>query len=245
LFFDGPLSMFPTQLLQGWKCKTSRVVNLRNSDRGNTCELNRFVGRIGKEGKQHYRDDIILVGLDERMGMNIAFVVTSGDSESEIQYRLVVIQAKYQEQKRVSDLLVNLHPATQFLTDAETTAVLTKVPPETRSKGATFGHTKWKNYELFIDNHPTLSGGWIRVGLTARQIDEPVFKEVNELNEDQNSCKSSPILLLSLKKEFPDLLHVEASRDKMHLMEKSDRPFCKEIKFNEAEKYLRDTISDN
>jgi hypothetical protein len=116
LFFDGPLSMFPTQLLQGWKCKTSRIVNLRNSDRGTTCELNRFVGRIGKGGKQHYRDDIIWVGLNERMGMNIAFVVTSGDLESAIQYRLVAIQAKYQEQKRLSDLLVNLHPATQFLT---------------------------------------------------------------------------------------------------------------------------------
>jgi hypothetical protein len=241
LFFDGPWSMFPTKLLHGWKCKTSRVVNLRNGDRDTTCQLNRLVGRI-ENGKQHYRDDIILVGLDERMGMNLAFVVTSGDSESEIQYRLVVIQAKYQEQGTLSDLLVNLHPATQFLTYDERTAILTKVRPVKRSRGATFGHSKWRNYKSFMESHPTLSEGWIRLGLTARQIDARVFKEVNKLNEDKKLCNSSPIVLLSLKREFPDLLHVEASREKINKMKKSDRPFCKEIKFNEAEKYLRDTI---
>ena len=113
---------------------------------------------------------VVLVGLPEYMGVDAAFVV-SRPAAGGTEYALVALQFKNSPTATAADVLLTLHPGTQYLYDAARRMLLglDKETPQSLQIARPCAY-RWPNWAA-LDNAATfLTRDWIRVPVVARPI---------------------------------------------------------------------------
>lgn len=121
---------------------------------------------IGPSGEVD--DTIILIGIPETMGVDIAFVVSRVASlGARVEHAVVVIQCKNTAASTVAEVMMTLHPGCQHVTTA-TRRKLLGLPSVGPSK-STNGYESWES--LCSDStHSFLYADWIRVPVLSREV---------------------------------------------------------------------------
>jgi hypothetical protein len=191
-FFDSKESYFPSLQLSQMFCEVTKVIDCLLLPETNP--LKHLILQTGE-----VRNDCILVNTPNLMGVDLVFVSCFNQEMRNIEgdsYRLVALQSKNASATALNDVLITLHPGTQWLIDKERKAVAQRLTPERPFPFGTYNSSARRTYVEFMNRNPLLSKNWIRIGIFAQSIDEALYQFISDQN--QNDIVESPIVLLSL-----------------------------------------------
>lgn len=161
-------------------CHCSKVMH--DDTNGARTFLRKFLPSTGTTG---YVTDSILCGISESAGVDRAFLVTdsSDPCDASAGHRLVALQLKTQHGGSLEDALMELSPATQYLSTNERHCLLKyRRDGFVRYPSPAMPSAVWQDYMAFCQQHPTLCRGWIRVPVLNRPVAAELLKIANSFS---------------------------------------------------------------
>lgn len=192
-------AMNPESVPPEWRVSAHRVIDVAGDD---AC-LQRFISTPGIVD-----DSIILLNTSCNMGADVVFLAYRDD---ERKHALVVVQCKNDAEATVADVMLTLHPGTQFLSNMARKLLL-GLPVAARGPCALPGRA---GYSALASSAAGsfLCRDWIRVPVVARAVaaavvtysanvarGDPFSDDCADLNWDDDACAAaaaSPVVWIS------------------------------------------------
>jgi hypothetical protein len=192
--------------LDRWQVAVCKVDRWRSAGAGARAALRCFIGADGVP-----LVDTVIHGLPTNMGAGVAFLVYQDLAEGGRRYALVAVQCTNKAASSVPEVLLTLHPGTQYMVNGAREELLAiGNPTEVRVCEDWPDWTSLWQEAKSNDALHCLVDGWIRVALVARPVDTAVVTFSRDVVEDtvgdalgwtgsqRRAAAASPIVWLSL-----------------------------------------------
>jgi hypothetical protein len=189
-----------------WQVAVCKVDRWRRAGAGARAALRCFIGADGVP-----LVDTVIHGLPTNMGADVAFLVYQELAGGGRRYALVAVQCKNKAAGSVPQVLLTLHPGTQYMVNGAREELLAiGNPTEVRVCEDWLDWTSLWQEAKSNDALQCLVDGWIRVALVARPVDTAVVTFSRDVVEDtvgdalgwtgsqRRAAAASPIVWLSL-----------------------------------------------
>jgi len=148
-------------------------------------------------------DTVVLYNMPERMGLDVAFMVSSAPMTGAVgagaaragaagsgsaspaasahrDFRVVGLHFN-NTANSLADVMLTLHPGTQLLTNTQREALLSCRGFTRALGGGGAGSADWLDFMAFAAEQPQLATDWIRVPVVARPVHSHVYKFAGQL----------------------------------------------------------------
>ena len=159
-----------------FKCQITKVINVREISNRKDCDFEHLIDEFTGD----YRYDVILWNLNNLCGMNACMLVKNGNNNP----KLVAFQLKNRINGSINDILLTLHPKTQFHMITEQISIISdKNINKNIIKNNNNNNNNLIKYNKFMKKHPFLQSNWIRVIVSMNSYPIEVYQTCKELSE--------------------------------------------------------------